>query len=112
MGRWFARFLSAEGRQVIISGRSQAKLREAAGQLGVESAPNEQAVAEADAVILSVPIDSFEAVVKEIAPHTHAGQYIFDITSIKARPVEIMHKYIHKGTILGVHPMFDRGREE
>ncbi len=109
MGRWFARHLSGEGRQVVISGRNQAKLQEAAQQLGVESAPIEQAVAAADAVILSVPIDSFEAVVKEIAPHTHAGQYIFDITSIKARPVEIMHKYIRKGTILGVHPMFGPG---
>jgi prephenate dehydrogenase len=109
MGRWFARHLSGEGRQVVISGRNQAKLHEAAEQLGVESATNEQAVTVADAVILSVPIDSFEAVAKEIAPHTHAGQYIFDITSIKARPVEIMHKYIHNGTILGVHPMFGPG---
>jgi prephenate dehydrogenase len=109
MGRWFARFLSGEGMHVIISGRNQAKLSEAAAQLQVESAPAEQAVAAAGAVIISVPIDSFEAVVREIAPHTHAGQYIFDVTSIKARPVEIMHKYIHKGNILGVHPMFGPG---
>ena len=106
MGQWFARFLSKEGKKVVISGRDQAKLRETAGRLGVESASNEQAVAASDAVILSVPINSFESIVKEIAPHTHADQYIFDITSIKAKPVEIMHKYIKKGTILGVHPMF------
>jgi prephenate dehydrogenase len=111
MGRWFARHLSGERRQVVISGRNQAKLHEAAEQLRVESATNEQAVAAAGAVILSVPIDSFEAVVREIAPHTHAGQFIFDITSIKARPVEIMHKYISKGTVLGVHPMFGPGAE-
>jgi prephenate dehydrogenase len=109
MGQWFARFLAKEGKQVVISGRDQEKLREAAGLLGVESASNEQAVATSDAVILSVPINSFEAVVKEIAPHTHAGQYIFDITSIKLKPVDIMHKYIKKGTALGVHPMFGPG---
>jgi prephenate dehydrogenase len=109
MGQWFARFLSQEGKQVVISGRDQVRLREVAGQLGVESASNEQAVTAADAVILSVPIDSFEAIVKEIAPYTHTGQYIFDITSIKVKPVEIMHKYIRQGTILGVHPMFGPG---
>ena len=109
MGQWFARFLSQEGEPVVISGRDQAKLRDTARQLGVESASNDQAVTAADAVILSVPINSFEAVVKEIAPHTHAGQYIFDITSVKAKPVEIMHKYIKKGTVLGVHPMFGPG---
>jgi prephenate dehydrogenase len=109
MGQWFARFLSKEGKKVVISGRDQARLRETAGRLGVESASNEQAVAASDAVIISVPINSFEAIVKEIAPHTHAGQYIFDITSIKAKPVEIMHKYIKQGTILGIHPMFGPG---
>ena len=109
MGQWFARFLSKEGNQVVISGRDQIRLRETANQLGVESASNEQAVSIADAVILSVPVDSFEAVVKEIAHHTHAGQYIFDITSIKTKPVDIMHKYIKKGTVLGVHPMFGPG---
>ncbi len=109
MGQWFARFLSKEGNKIVISGRDRTRLRETARRLGIESASNKQAVAGSDAVILSVPINSFEAVVKEIAPHTHAGQYIFDITSIKAKPVEIMHRYIKKGTILGVHPMFGPG---
>jgi len=111
MGQWFARFLSKEGKKVVISGRDQARLRETAGRLGVECASNEQAVAESDSVILSVPINSFESVVKEIAPRTHSGQYIFDITSIKAKPVEVMHKYIKQGTILGIHPMFGPGAE-
>jgi prephenate dehydrogenase len=111
MGQWFARFLLKEDKKVVISGRDQARLRETAGRLGVESASNEQAVAASDAVIISVPINSFEAIVKEIAPHTHAGQYIFDITSIKEKPVEIMHKYIKQGTILGVHPMFGPGAD-
>jgi len=109
MGQWFARSLSKEGKQIVISGRDQARLKETAGQLGVESAPAGEAVEMSDAVILSVPIDKFETAVRQIAPHTHAGQYVFDITSIKARPVEIMHEYIRKGTILGMHPMFGPG---
>ena len=111
MGGWLARFLLKEGKQVVISGRDQGKLREAAERLGVEAASNQEAVKQSDAVILSVPIDKFEQIVREIAPYTSPQQLIFDITSIKARPVEIMHKYINKGTVLGMHPMFGPGAE-
>jgi prephenate dehydrogenase len=110
MGRWFARALRAEaGLDVTIAGRDGAKLREAAQRLGVASAPAAQAVESADAVILSLPIDSFEVICKELAPAVRHGQYIFDVTSIKKRPVEIMHKYFGGCRVLGTHPMFGPG---
>lgn len=109
MGRWLVRFLRKEFSEIIIAGRNQEKLLETAKKLKVRAASNMQAVSQSDAVILSVPIDSFETIVSEIAPFAHDGQYIFDVTSIKARPVRIMHQYIKKGTILGTHPMFGPG---
>ena len=110
MGRWFARALRAvEGLDVTIAGRDGAKLREAAQQLGVAAAPAAEAVQNSDAVILSLPIDSFEAICKELAPAVRHGQYIFDVTSIKRRPVEIMHKYFGGCRVLGTHPMFGPG---
>ncbi len=110
MGRWLARALRTEaGLEVTIAGRDGAKLREAALELGVEAAPADEAVQSAGAVILSVPIDSFEAICKEIAPSVSPGQYILDLTSIKARPVEIMHKYFRGCRVLGTHPMFGPG---
>ena len=110
MGRWLARALRAEaGLEVTIAGRDGAKLREAAQQLGVAYAPAAEAVKYSDAVILSLPIDSFEAICKEIAPSVSHGQYIFDVTSIKRRPVEIMHKYFGGCRVLGTHPMFGPG---
>ena len=110
MGRWFARALRAEaGLDVIIAGRDGAKLREAAQQLGVRAAPALEAVENADAVILSLPIDSFEPICRELAPAVQHGQYIFDVTSVKTRPVEIMHKYFRGCRILGTHPMFGPG---
>lgn len=110
MGRWFARALRAEaGLDITIAGRDEAKLREAAQQLGVASAPAAEAVKNSDAVILSLPIVSFEAICKELAPAVQHGQYIFDVTSIKTHPVEIMHKYFRGCRILGTHPMFGPG---
>jgi len=110
MGRWFARALRAEaGLDITIAGRDEAKLREAAQQLGVRAAPAAEAVENADAVILSLPIDSFEAICRELAPAVRRGQYIFDVTSVKTRPVGIMHKYFGGCRVLGTHPMFGPG---
>jgi len=109
MGRWLAGFLHDDGKQVVISGRDENKLAQAAGQLGIKAATIAEAVSSSDVVVLSVPIDSFESAVKEIAPFIRPGQLIFDITSVKVMPVEIMHRYIKKGTVLGTHPMFGPG---
>ena len=112
MGRWFARFLKNDGREVIITGRNQKKLLEAQQQLGVEIATNVEAVESADVVLISVPIDSFEQVVKQISPYIHSKQIILDITSVKVMPVEAMHKYIKTGLTLGMHPVFGPGARD
>ncbi|MFC1593275.1 prephenate dehydrogenase [Candidatus Omnitrophota bacterium] len=109
MGRWLAGFLLNEGKEVVITGRSEEKLLEAGRQLGVEVATSEEAVKNADVVVISVPIDIFEQVVQQICPYTNSRQIIIDITSIKAVPVETMHKHIKAGLVLGVHPMFGPG---
>ena len=112
MGRWLANFLLKAGREVIITGRNQRKLLEAKQQLGVEVATNVEAVKKADVVLISVPIDNFEAVIKQICPHIRPEQVVIDITSIKVSPVEIMHKHIKRGVTLGVHPMFGPGARD
>jgi len=109
MGRWFASFLLKEGKEVVITGRDERKLQEARQQLGVEVATNAEAVKSADAILLSVPIDNFEAVVEQICPYIRPEQVIIDITSIKMLPVEIMHKHIKTGLVLGAHPVFGPG---
>jgi len=109
MGRWFASFLSKEGKEVVISGRSESKLLAAKQQLGVEVASSVEAVKIADAVLLSVPIEIFEEVVKEISPHIQPEQVVVDITSIKVLPVAAMHKYLKTGLVLGAHPLFGPG---
>ena len=112
MGRWFANFLVKDGKEVIITGRNQGKLLKAKQQLSVEVATNVTAVKKAEVILLSVPIDDFEKVTKQIAPHIRPEQIIIDITSIKASPVETMHKHIKRGLTLGVHPMFGPGARD
>jgi len=110
MGRWFAEFLLNDGKEVVIAGRNGKKLLEVRQQLGVEiTTSNAEVVRGADVVLISVPIDSFDGVVKEIAPHTHPEQVILDVTSVKVSPVESMHRYIKAGLVLGAHPVFGPG---
>ncbi len=112
MGRWLARFLLKDGQDVVAIGRNKSKLREVKQQLGIKTATSLDAVKTADVVLISVPMDSFETVVKQLSPYLRPEQIIMDITSIKARPVEVMHRYIKTGKVLGTHPMFGPGAKD
>lgn len=109
MGRWFARFLLQEGKEVVITGRNQEKLLVAGQELGVAVAANAAAASGADVILLSVPMASFEAVVREIQPYLRPKQIIIDLTSIKVYPVGVMQQHLKTGLTLGVHPMFGPG---
>jgi len=111
MGRWFARHLLAEGNQVIISGRTGSKVMAAKQELGVDAASNTEAVKDAEVVLLSVPIDTFEGVVIELAPYIRPEQVVVDVTSVKVMPVAAMHRHLKTRRILGTHPLFGPGAQ-
>ena len=109
MGFWFARLLKTEGHRVTIIGRDKDKLAAAAVELGVAATDRINKAAEADIVIVSVPVDSFDVVCRALAPHVQTGQKIIDLTSVKVKPDEIMHRYLARATVLGAHPVFGPG---
>jgi len=109
MGRWFTKFFLEQGDNVIVSSRSREKLLRIRDEFGVKIADNVNAVKNADRVLICVPIENFEDVVKEIHSHIQPNQVVMDICSIKDIPVKIMHKYIKTGTTLGTHPVFGPG---
>jgi len=109
MGRWFTRFFLEEGDSVVVSSRSEGKLLKLREEFGVEIASNIGAVEKADKVLICVPIENFEEVVKEIHSHVRPDQVVMDICSVKEVPVKIMHEYIKAGVTLGTHPVFGPG---
>jgi prephenate dehydrogenase len=109
MGVWFARFCMENGEEVIISDRKEEKLARIGKEIGVETDDFVGAVKKADNVIICVSIESFEEVVKKIAPSVREGQTVVDICSIKEQPVRIMHQYLRKALVLGTHPVFGPG---
>ncbi len=109
MGQWFARLLHEEGKQVLLTGRSEERLREVQRQLDVEVTTDIRQVKDTDVIIISVPLDAFESVARQSAPCTSSGQIVVDITSLKVQPVDIMHRYIRSAVTLGMHPVFGPG---
>jgi prephenate dehydrogenase len=109
MGQWFARLLCEEDKQVLLIGRSEEKLRKVRQQLDVKVTTDIGQVKDADVILISVPLDAFESVARQLAPHTNTGQVVMDVTSLKVQPVHIMHRYITSAVTLGMHPVFGPG---
>jgi prephenate dehydrogenase len=59
----------------------------------------------ADVVIVSVPIDVTERVIREIGPRVRPDALLMDVTSIKDAPVRAMLES-SPSSVLGTHPMF------
>ncbi len=109
MGVWFADFFQSKGYDVILADRKKAKLEKQKALLVDLTTNFEEAVADADQILLCVSINAMEEVVKTISPVLHEGQVVMDICSIKESPVKIMHQYIKEATVLGTHPVFGPG---
>jgi len=109
MGVWFAKFFLAEGYSVVVADRKKEKLTKLKKELAVETADFAEAVAKADRILICVSISAFEEIVKKISPAVRDGQIVMDICSIKAFPVETMHKHLKGSLILGTHPVFGPG---
>ena len=110
MGIWFAKFCKETGDTIVLAGRNAEKMAKLREELQIETTTNfQEAVQTADNILICTSISSFEDIVKKIAPHTHKGQTVMDICSIKEYPVNIMQQYIKDATVLGTHPVFGPG---
>lgn len=94
MGSFFAKFFRNEGFRVLISDRKTKLV-------------NQKLAEQSDVILVAVPIDVTEKVIREIIPHTRRGQIFADITSLKTFSVREMLK--GKASVIGLHPMFRPG---
>lgn len=112
MGRWFAGFLSQDGFDVMVSDKDICSLSPLADEFRIQISDNIKVAQESDAILISVSIDKFEEVIKEIAPYVRSNQVVADVTSVKEYPVKIMHQHLEKTTVLGAHPLFGPGAKD
>lgn len=89
---------------VLASNRSD-KSAEAA-RLGARYVSQAEA-AECDVVVLCMPVQNMEAVLRDIAGRIRPGALVADVASVKIRPVALMEEHIPAhAEIVGLHPMF------
>ncbi|HIP34627.1 MAG TPA: prephenate dehydrogenase [Methanothermococcus okinawensis] len=108
LGKWFARFLKSRDFDVVVTGRDVDKGRNVEKELGVTfTRDNIEAAKKGDIVIVAVPINVTESVIREVAPHVREGSLFMDITSIKEIPAKTMEEYAREGVcVIPTHPMF------
>ncbi len=108
LGKWIASFLKEKGCRVTITSRDELSGNAVAKKLGVEySSDNQKIAGESDVIIISVPIESTESVIKQVAPHMSKGSLLMDVTSVKEKPAILMQEYLAEGAyFLPSHPMF------
>ncbi|HHH31132.1 MAG TPA: bifunctional chorismate mutase/prephenate dehydrogenase [Polyangiaceae bacterium] len=92
MGRLFARTFSDLGHAVMVV------------DLDTELTAVE-AARHADVVVISVPIEVTEEVIREVGPHLRPSALLMDLTSVKAAPLQAMLEST-EASVVGTHPMF------
>lgn len=94
MGAFLARVFEAEGHTVEVTGLER-------------GAPAKEVASRHDFVVVAVPIDVTEDVIREVAPVVRVGSCLLDVTSVKSKPLAAMLAHAPDGVdVVGTHPMF------
>lgn len=92
LGGLFARYLRASGYPISVLERDDWDVAKSI-------------LANADAVIVSVPIANTLETIERLKPYLTENMLLADLTSVKREPLAKMLE-IHQGAVVGLHPMF------
>ncbi|OOF56115.1 bifunctional chorismate mutase/prephenate dehydrogenase [Rodentibacter genomosp. 2] len=92
LGGLFARYLRASGYPISVLERDDWDVAD-------------RILANADAVIVSVPIANTLETIERLKPYLTENMLLADLTSVKREPLAKMLE-IHQGAVVGLHPMF------
>lgn len=108
LGKWIAIYLISKGFDVIITSRDPISGQKIAARIkGEYHFDNQKAASQSKIVIIAVPIDNMESVIKEVAPSMVPGSLLIDVSSVKEMPAYLMQETIPEGVdFLPMHPMF------
>ncbi len=109
MGKWLASFAKQNLGEVVVADASAAKAEQVARELGVSSKSVAEAAAEAELVLIAVPISKTPAVIKLLAGQVRRMALLADITSVKSDVVEVMRTVEAKVELVSLHPLFGPG---
>ncbi len=109
MGQWLANFFGQNVGDVVISDIDIEKAKSAAAELKIKFRKTEEAVTNADLILVAVPISKTVEVVKSIAKIAKKGALIADIASVKEEVVEALNEIKEDVELVSIHPLFGQG---
>ena len=94
--------------EVFISGRDHQKGRNVASEANVNYIESNEELANiSDILIISVPIQTTEDVIREVAPFMKEGSVMIDVTSVKEGPSKTMAEVLGDNVdYIPTHPIF------
>jgi prephenate dehydrogenase len=102
-GRFMARHLSPH---FELRAHDRRDVSDEAARLGVECVGLAE-VAAAELLVLAVPVQDMEDVLRELAGLSVAAKMAFDVGSVKVKPMQLLPRYLpDDADIVGLHPMF------
>lgn len=103
-GRFIAKILKPHFK---ITATSKSDYSDLAKKMGIKFASLQEAVQNADIIILTMPISACKETIKNISPFLKKKALVIDTCSVKKTPVEAMKKYLPYDTeIIASHPLF------
>jgi prephenate dehydrogenase len=111
MGRWFTRYFSEKGADVVIYDADLESAKEVIKTHRAKLTENlDEAVSKADIVLISVPIAVTLKVILNVLKVAKNGAVVTEISSFKQHLFShLTHGYRKDVTILSIHPMFGHG---
>ncbi len=109
MGQWLAGFVKQNLGEVVVADVSATKAEQVARELGISSKSVAEAAAEAEVVLVAVPISKTPEVIKSLAGQVQRGALLSDITSVKSDVVKVMQTIEAKVELVSLHPLFGPG---
>ncbi len=113
MGKLLVNYFSSYKSNIIVSDPLAPSIKHLEKELGIRVVnDNTTAVSNADVAIISVPMESTGAVIREVIPRMKKEAVLCEISSIKAGiPATLRSLKQHGVRLLSVHPLFGEGAE-
>jgi len=109
MGRWLVGFAKQNLGEVVVADASAANAERVAREFGVNSRSVAEAAAEAELVLVAVPISKTPEVIKSLAGQVQRGALLADVASVKSDVIEAMQTIEAKIELVSLHPLFGPG---
>lgn len=109
MGKWLANFAKRNLGEVTVADIKSAKAKDVASELGASAKPIKEAAAQAELLLIAVPISKTPETIKSLAEIAPNDALLADVASVKSDVVDVMRKIKTNIELVSVHPLFGPG---